>query len=118
VGRSWRLDETYVKIKGQWAYLYRAVDKEGQTIDFLLSPTRDRDAAEVDLVLDRGSERFAVEIKAGRGDKGQVVRALEQAKLDIEASAAWVVDQADGVDPLRPGIERRGFKESAEWLPQ
>src|SRR3954468_16035515 len=32
VGRSWRLDETYVKIKGQWAYLYRAGDKEGQTL--------------------------------------------------------------------------------------
>ena len=45
VGRSWRLDETYVKIKGKWAYLYRAVDKEGHTIDFLLTPTRDRDAA-------------------------------------------------------------------------
>src|SRR5262249_39386984 len=46
VGRSWRLDETYVKIKGKWAYLSRAVDKEGHTIDFLLTPTRDRDAAE------------------------------------------------------------------------
>src|SRR5215207_9113953 len=46
VGRSWRLDETYVKIKGTWAYLYRAVDTEGQTIDFLLTPQRDRDAAE------------------------------------------------------------------------
>src|SRR5829696_8522864 len=45
VGRSWRLDETYVKIKGTWAYLYRAVDTEGQTIDFLLTPQRDRDAA-------------------------------------------------------------------------
>jgi putative transposase len=45
VGRSWRLDETYVKIKGKAAYLYRAVDKEGHTIDFLLTPTRDRDAA-------------------------------------------------------------------------
>src|SRR5262245_59243655 len=38
VGRSWRLDETYVKIKGKSAYLYRAVDKEGCTIDFLLHP--------------------------------------------------------------------------------
>src|SRR5262245_24641819 len=49
VGRSWRLDETYVKIKGKAAYLYRAVDKEGRTIDFLLTPTRDRDAAEAFL---------------------------------------------------------------------
>src|SRR5260221_6950605 len=49
VGRSWRLDETYVKIKGKWAYLYRAVDKEGHTIDFLLTPTRDQDAAEAFL---------------------------------------------------------------------
>src|SRR3977135_273030 len=49
VGRSWRMDETYVKIKGKSAYLYRAVDKDGHTIDFLLTPTRDRDAAETFL---------------------------------------------------------------------
>ena len=49
VGRSWRMDETHVKIKGKWAYLYRAVDKEGHTIDFLLTPDRDRDAAETFL---------------------------------------------------------------------
>src|SRR3954453_3530299 len=49
VGRSWRMDETYVKIKGKSAYLYRAVDKEGQTIDFLLTPNRDRAAAEAFL---------------------------------------------------------------------
>jgi transposase-like protein len=49
VGRSWRLDETYVRIRGKWAHLYRAVDKDGYTIDFLLTPTRDRDAAEAFL---------------------------------------------------------------------
>jgi len=38
-GGSWRLDETYVRIKGQWKYLYRAVDKAGATVDFLLSST-------------------------------------------------------------------------------
>ncbi len=36
VGSSWRMDETYIRVKGQWKYLYRAVDKAGQTIDFLL----------------------------------------------------------------------------------
>jgi putative transposase len=44
-----RATRPYVKIKGKWAYLYRAVDKEGHTIDFLLTPTRDRDAAEAFL---------------------------------------------------------------------
>jgi transposase, IS6 family len=42
---SYRVDETYIKIKKQWHYLYRAVDSQGQTLDFLLSPTRDADAA-------------------------------------------------------------------------
>jgi putative transposase len=45
VGTSWRLDETYVRIKGQWRYLYRAVDKAGSTVDFLLTAKRDRKAA-------------------------------------------------------------------------
>ena len=49
VGRSWRMEETYVRVKGEWKYLYRAVDKDGQTVDFLLTPTRDRDAAEAFL---------------------------------------------------------------------
>jgi IS6 family transposase len=39
---SWRVDETYIKVKGQWMYLYRAVDSEGNTIDFYLSKTRDK----------------------------------------------------------------------------
>src|SRR3954447_16775837 len=45
VGDSWRVDEMYIKIKGQWVYLYRAVDKAGRTVDFLLSKRRDMDAA-------------------------------------------------------------------------
>src|SRR3954451_16777948 len=42
---SWRMDETYIKVKGHWYYLYRAVDKTGQTIDFLLTEQRDEQAA-------------------------------------------------------------------------
>ena len=45
VGCSWRMDETYILISGQWKYLYRAVDTAGQTIDFLLSDKRDAAAA-------------------------------------------------------------------------
>ena len=42
---SWRVDETYVKVKGKWKYLYRAVDTDGNTLDFLLSAKRDKKAA-------------------------------------------------------------------------
>ena len=42
---SWRVDETYIKVKGEWKYLYRAVDSDGNTIDFMLSSKRDRKAA-------------------------------------------------------------------------
>ena len=43
--RSWRVDETYVCVKGRWCYLYRAIDSAGATIDFLLSAKRDADSA-------------------------------------------------------------------------
>ena len=44
-GVSWRMNETYIKVNGQWKYLYRAVDKAGETIDFLLTAKRDKKAA-------------------------------------------------------------------------
>ena len=49
--RSWRVDETYVKVAGNWAYLYRVVDSAGETIDFMLSPKRDLIAAKLFLRL-------------------------------------------------------------------
>ena len=45
VGLSWRMDETYIKVAGKWKYLYRAVDRAGDTVDFLLTAKRDKAAA-------------------------------------------------------------------------
>src|SRR3954469_3073760 len=44
VGRRWYVDETYVRVKGRWCYLYRAIDREGNLVDSMLSATRDMDA--------------------------------------------------------------------------
>ena len=45
MGCDYNIDKTYIKVKGEWRYLYRAVDKQGQTIDFLLTEHRDKEAA-------------------------------------------------------------------------
>ncbi|MEN2402566.1 IS6 family transposase [Flavobacterium sp. MC2016-06] len=50
VGASWRMDETYIKVKGIWCYLYRAVDKFGNTVDFLLTRKRNRMSAQSFLI--------------------------------------------------------------------
>ena len=42
---SWRVDETYIKVKGKWKYVYRAVDSDGNTLEFMLSAKRDKKAA-------------------------------------------------------------------------
>src|SRR5271166_4883025 len=53
---SWRVDETYIRVKGKWVYLYRAVDSSGATIDFLLSAKRDAAAPERFLAKALGGE--------------------------------------------------------------
>jgi putative transposase len=62
VGSSWRMDETYIKVKGVWKYLYRAVDKQGKTVDFLLTAKRDMTAA----------KRFFDKAMAANGFPGKV----------------------------------------------
>jgi putative transposase len=79
---SWRMDETYLKVKGVWVYLYRAVDKYGKTIDFLLTKQRDKKAARrflnkaigrhgvPDKITIDGSEANAAAIKSYNDDHG------------------------------------------------
>ena len=57
---SWRVDETYIRVKGKWVYLYRAVDSTGATIDFLLSAKRDAAAAERFLAKALGRQNHPV----------------------------------------------------------
>lgn len=52
---SWRVDETYIKVKGEWKYIYRAIDSDGNTIDFMLSAKRNRKAAKRFLKKSLGS---------------------------------------------------------------
>ena len=68
VGFSWRMDETYVKIKGKWNYLYRAVDKEGNTVDFLLLKNRDKKAALKFFKKAIGSSGFPEKITIDKSD--------------------------------------------------
>jgi transposase-like protein len=62
VGGSWRCDETYVKVKGEWVYLYRAVDKAGKTVDFYLSRKRDVSAAKAFLRKAMTQQRMPTKI--------------------------------------------------------
>ena len=63
VGGSWRMDETYIKVNGVWKYLYRAVDKQGKTVDFLLTAKRDMTAV----------QRFFDKAMAANGAPNKVV---------------------------------------------
>ncbi len=78
---------------------------------------RTADGAEIDLVIERGSERVAVEIKVGRGDKAHVARVMERAMTDVGAKTGWILDQAEGSDALRQKLGRRSFAADPEWLP-
>ena len=62
LGGSWRMDETYVKVRGEWTYLYRAVDKAGKTVEFHLSRKRDVNAAKAFLRKAMRNERIPVKI--------------------------------------------------------
>ena len=73
IGSSWRMDETYIKIKGKWNYLYRAVDKEGDTIEFMLSKNRNESAAKAFFTKAIGSSGLPEKItidKSGANKAG------------------------------------------------
>jgi predicted AAA+ superfamily ATPase len=72
---------------------------------------------EADLVLDRGRDRVAFEIKAGSGRDADAARRLARCVTDLDARAGWIVGQSRGTEPLAPTITRRGFEQCIDWLP-
>lgn len=78
---------------------------------------RTQAGAEIDLVLDRGDARFAIEVKAGRGGAPRTLRSLREAMPDIGVDRAWIVDQAGGAELIGPGIARIGFAEAVYGTP-
>jgi len=80
VGRSWRMDETYIKVSGQWKYLYRAVDRDGNTVDFLLTAKRDLAAAR--RFLERAINLHDVPERITIDRSGAETAAIESVKAD------------------------------------
>ena len=74
--------------------------------------------AEVDLVLERGSARTAVEVKTAVGGSGRQVRTLREALVDIDAASGWIVDQGRGIERLDHAIARGGFEDLIGGVPQ
>ena len=83
VGMSWRMDETYIKVAGQWKYLYRAVDPEGDTIDFLLRAKRDCAAAR--RFLERAIDLHGVPEKITIDKSGANTAAIKSIQTDSGA---------------------------------
>ena len=83
--KSWRMDETYIKVKGEWKYLFRAVDKEGKTIDFYLSHKRDYKAAMSFFrkTIHRNSQKCPTVINVDKNP------AYTMAKRELEKKKKW-----------------------------
>jgi putative transposase len=85
VGTSWRMDETYVKVRGQWKYLYRAVDKAGKTVDFLLRAHRDKAAARryFEKTIDQNGEPETLTLDKGGANLAalQAISAGQEARI-------------------------------------
>lgn len=124
VGRSWRLDETYIKGKGPWSSLYRAVDKAGQTIDFLLTGQRDERAASPflskairrhsvpDKITIAGSQANALAIQRYNEEHGTAI-AIRQVKSLNNVVAQ---DHRAGKRVTRPRLGFKAFEAAQHTL--
>jgi putative transposase len=86
VGNSWRMDETYIKVRGQWKYLYRAADRDGDTVDFLLTAHRDLAAASrfLECAIDRHGEPEKITIDKSGANTAAIDSYNVEQEADIE----------------------------------
>jgi transposase-like protein len=91
VNGSWRMDETYIKLNGKWVYLYRAVDKYGDTIDFLLRARRDGDAAKD--FFRKAFKNNSTPEKVAVDKSGSNKCALDHFNKQLEKKAQYVIRQ-------------------------
>ena len=115
VGLSWRVDETYVRVGGQWKYLYRAVDKLGQTVDFLLTARRDEAAARrfFERAIDLHGVPEKITLDKSGANKAAVLGLVADSGADIELRQSKYLDNI--VEQDHRAIKRRvrpmmGFK--------
>jgi transposase-like protein len=92
---SWRVDETYIKVKGEWKYLYRAADSQGKTVEFLLSGQRDARAAE---------RFFRKALKASHNQSPRVIN------VDKNAAYPPAIDKLKADKTLTKNAELRPVK--------
>lgn len=87
LGKSWRMDETYIKVSDKWVYLYRAVDTAGNTIDFMLSKLRDRPAVLKFFKKAIGSSGFPQKVNIDKS--GSNTAALERINTLLFMYGLW-----------------------------
>ncbi len=115
---SWRVDETYIKIKKTWTYLYRAVDSQGNTLEFLLSPTRDAEAAKrfflKALLAGSAAQASAIDEQAAQSLKMETPKASKPAPrvINVDKNAAYPKAIADlkAMGVLPESVELRQVK--------
>ncbi len=105
--RSWRLDETYIKVKGEWCYLYRIVDKDGDSIFFHFSKTRDHQAA---LACVRGAIRVAGFVPDKINSDGSTANELAVKIINEELAMKFVQSNQGFTGPVKPSIHYTKIK--------
>lgn len=107
VGKIWKIDETYVRVKGEWCYLYRGIDENGSLVDVRLSPTRDLEGTKAFLARARESAEGIPE-RVQTDGLASYPRAIEE-ELGEEVKHEVLPCTANAVEQSHRGIKHRYY---------